>query len=122
MAKKRSENILAPPCSVELEKTVLACIVLSEEYLDSYYYLIKEELFFDETNRIIFSAVDKLVLSNKKVDLATVFAQLTAMKQVDKVPAVVLSQLSNYVSGLTNIETHIRLLQELALKRSMIYS
>jgi replicative DNA helicase len=122
MAKKRTENILAPPCSVELEKTVLACIVLSEDYLDSYYYLIKEELFFDETNRIIFSAVDKLVLSNKKVDLATVFAQLTAMKQVDKVPAIILSQLSNYVSGLTNIETHIRLLQELALKRSMIYS
>lgn len=122
MRKKKSEEILAPPCNIDLEKTVIASLMISEDILDSYYYLVKEDLFFDETNKIIFSAIDSLVSSNQKVDLATVFNRLTSMKKTDKISALTLSQLCSQATQLNNIETHIRFLQELALKRSIIYS
>lgn len=111
------------PNDEQLEQVVLGGLLLSSSEIHSVMDLLKEDLFYKEQHQLIFKAVKTLFDSNMPVDLITVVRQLRQDGNLDNIGgAYVISQLTNRVASAANLEYHIRLLTELAIRRNLILS
>ena len=125
--KKKNEDLLVQveqnmPSEADLEGIVLGAIILEGETVNEIISDFSESLFYETANKSIAEAVLKLYKNNKPIDLMTVCMELKNLGTFESVGgAYYVSSLTNRVSGVSNIKTHIKLLQEKTLQRSMIY-
>ena len=104
----------------ELEKVVIGAILLEPNCLDELGGLFTEKLFYNDANKTIARAILDLFISNEKVDLITITIKLRQMEQLDLVGgAYYVASLTNKVTGSTNIEYHVRILQQFSLARQI---
>jgi replicative DNA helicase len=101
-----------------VEQSVLGQILINSEAI---YEVAKEfhvKLFSDERNVLIASAILKLHLSNKAIDFLTLVEQLKKNGQLEQVDGIVyISSLTKNIGTTSNLEQHIRLLQQYWLAR-----
>jgi len=116
------DNTAIPkPHAQEVEEAVLGALLLEKGALEVVVDVLEETHFYKEENRIVYSAIRALFGRNAPVDALTVGQELKAQQQFDFVggyPA--LTRLTSRVSSAANIEYHVRIVVESAMKRELI--
>lgn len=109
-----------PPQDIELEKAVLGALTLDPEAIYQVSVLLRPELFYDESNRLIYGAIEKLAFEQKKIDVLTIAEQLKKSGQYRKELGLLLVGITSKMSSAAHIEIHVRILNEKWIKRNLI--
>ena len=128
MSKQKPKHIpntpkggFQPPQDGILEEVVLGSILIDRYALDKIAGDFVPNLFFNNHHVLIAEAIITLYRNNTNIDLVTVVQQLKKDGNLDGVGGYTyISHLTSKIGGTANLETHVRLLQEFALKRSLI--
>ena len=112
---------LQMPNVLDVELIVLGSILIDKTAIDRIVSDFSVNLFYEKKNRIVADAILILYRENKPIDLLTLFNKIKEQKKDEEVGGVAfISSLTNRVSTASNIEYHIRILQEEALRRNLI--
>jgi len=110
-----------PPNDNELEKAVLGAILLDTYAIDNHIADFSANMFYDSSNKIIGQCIIDLYKENTAIDMLTIVQRL---KQIDKLEqiggAYYITTLTNRVGSSSNLSFHIKILQEQALRRSLL--
>lgn len=110
-----------PPQDIELEKAILGSIILESDSCHIGMKLLKNDVFYDSINNVIFKAIENVFIRREPVDILTITSELKSLKQLDNIGgAYFLTQLTNRISSGSNTEFHCRILLQLYLKRRLI--
>lgn len=110
-----------PPQSVDVEKTILASVLLDNESLNNVLEIIDENSFYREDHRMIFSAIVSLYQRNQPADLLTVTEELKRRKQLEAAgEEVYLSELLESPAITSNVVYYARILHEKSTLRHLI--
>jgi len=116
---KVTERII--PQQLDAEKSLLGAVLISDEALADVTEIIKPQDFYDERNRIIFTAMWDLYNRHRPVDLLTVQAELKSKKLTAKAGgSAYLSELSAYVPTASHATAYAELVAEAAMRRRLI--
>lgn len=109
------------PQDIELEMVVLGSVIIEANTIDKIMGDFNVNLFYLDNHKTIANAIIELYAERKPIDLVTLAKHLQQTGKLKEVGgAVYISQLTNRVGGTGNIEYHVRLLQQEALRRSII--
>jgi len=109
------------PEANEIEQIVLGTIILEGSCMDRLIKDFSSNLFYTPKHKIIANAITDLYKESKPIDLITIVKKLQENSLVSDVGGVAyISQLTNGISSSANIEFHLRILQEEALRRNVI--
>jgi replicative DNA helicase len=109
------------PQSNEIERTVLGTIILESTCLDRLIKDFSVNLFYEPKHRILCNAIIELYKESKPVDLLTIVKKLQENSLVDESGGIAyISSLTQGIASTANVEYHIRILQEEALRRNVI--
>jgi replicative DNA helicase len=109
-----------PPHNLEAESSVLGSILLDNEVLSGLGDL-RPEMFYRESHRKIFAAVQGLSERGEPVDLVTLVDELRARKQLEDVGGIAyLAGLPDMVPTALYAEAYLRILQEKHTLRQLI--
>ncbi len=109
-----------PPHNLEAESSVLGSILLDNEVLSGLSEL-RPEMFYRESHRKIFAAVQGLSERGEPVDLVTLVDELRARKQLEDVGGIAyLAGLPDMVPTALYAEAYLRILQEKYTLRQLI--
>ena len=110
-----------PPQAIEAEQSVLGAILQNTEALHTGMEMLREEYFYLPKHRKIFASIRKLYDQSSAVDLITVPDALTNCGQLDEIGGRrYLLDLTDSVVTFANIEDHIRIVLEAAVKNQLI--
>ena len=110
-----------PPQEPDIEEIVLGGLLLDNSSIDKVMADFTPNLFFVERNFLIAEAIISLYKKNSAIDLVTIVTELKSLGFLERVGgAIYISSLTNRIASASNIEFHIRLLQEAYLKRNII--
>ncbi|RKY39879.1 MAG: replicative DNA helicase [Candidatus Omnitrophota bacterium] len=110
-----------PPQNIEAEMSVLGAMLLDKEAIPQAIEILKEDYFYQEKHRRIFSAIVSLFEQGKAVDLITLKEELKKRKWLKEVGGVsYLTTLTNVVPSSANIEEYAHIVKEKALLRGLI--
>lgn len=110
-----------PPHSIELEKAILGAIILERDALIEAGSEIKSDYFYKESHKQIADAVLDLFRLGENVDMLTVSQELKRRKKIEEVGGFFyLTELTDSVSSSAHLMNHIKLIQEMWIKREMI--
>ncbi|MBI5967585.1 MAG: replicative DNA helicase [Deltaproteobacteria bacterium] len=111
-----------PPQNLEAEVSVLGGVLLENEALNRVLEVIKEEDFYRESHRKIFSAILQLYERAEPVDLVTLCEALKKREELDGVGGIdYLNALVNSVPTAANIVYYARIVKEKSILRKVIY-
>jgi replicative DNA helicase len=127
MKSKSNSNLPAgnfgklQPQALELEEAVLGALMIDKEAINTVIDILKPESFYKIANQEIYQAIYALFSKSEPVDILTVTQELRRMAKIDLVggPAYIM-RLTNTINSAANIETHARIITELAIKRDLI--
>ncbi len=109
------------PQNTEMEEAVLGAILIDSEVMDIVAKDLSAELFYKQQNQIICEAILVLYAKNDRIDILTVTQQVKAMNKLEVVGgAYYISSLTNRMASSSNIEFHIKIIQQYSLRRSAI--
>ena len=74
-----------PPHDIQAEQAVLGSMLLDKDAVIDAIEVLREESFYREDNRMIFSAILSLYAKSEPIDLITVKSELTENGNFDKV-------------------------------------
>ncbi len=120
---KAQENNLSklPPQSLEAEEAVLGAILANPMTLSRVVESLTPESFYKPANKTIYDAILSLYAKNEAIDILTVSEYL---KGIDKLELVggraYINDLALNVITTTNIEFYAKIVQEKAIRRSLI--
>jgi replicative DNA helicase len=111
-----------PPQAIELEEAVIGAAMIDQKGLDEMFTIINSSnVFYKESHKIIFEAMQKLYSSSKNIDLLTVSNQLKSTKKLEIIGGdFTLIRLTQKVSSSAHIEYHCRIILQKYLMRELI--
>jgi replicative DNA helicase len=110
-----------PPQNLEAETSVLGAVLLENEALNRVLEILKEDDFYREAHRRIFSAILHLYEHSEPVDLITLSEVLKTRGDLDAVGGVeYLNSLVNGVPTAANISYYAKIIKEKAILRKLI--
>jgi replicative DNA helicase len=110
-----------PPQNLEAETSVLGAVLLENEALNRVLEILKEDDFYRNAHRRIFSAILHLYEHSEPVDLITLSEVLKTRGELDDVGGVeYLNSLVNCVPTAANISYYAKIIKEKALLRKLI--
>ena len=110
-----------PPQNIEAEQSVLGAMLLSSDAIDKAGEILREDDFYRQDHRVIFSAIMGLRNRGQAVDLVTVAAQLQKLGKLDAIGGTaVITALSNAVPTAANVVYHAKIVEEKSLRRHLI--
>lgn len=119
--KSEFDPMINIPRDSSLEEIVLGSILLDKYAIDKIISEFTSNLFFSFKNKDIATCIISLYKQSQPIDLVTLCKELKKTEKLEKIGgASYLSQLTTKVSSASNIEYHVKILQEEALKRSLI--
>ncbi|OGF46213.1 MAG: replicative DNA helicase [Candidatus Firestonebacteria bacterium RIFOXYC2_FULL_39_67] len=114
-------NEKLPPQNIEAEKSVIGSMLIEPEALQKVVELLKEDSFYRDSHRKIFSAVMRLFDNNQPVDLITVAEELKKNNELDRVGgAEYIAELINTVPTAANVEYYAGIVKEKSALRDLI--
>jgi replicative DNA helicase len=111
-----------PPQSIDLEEAVIGAMMIDQNGVDECLMIIKSsEVFYKESHKNIFEAIQKLHHESTPIDLLTVSGMLRKMGMLEFSGGdFYLIGLTQKISSSAHIETHSRQLLQFFVKRQMI--
>ncbi len=122
LVKSNDESLVKlPPQSIEAEEAILGAILTNPVCLNKVVEYLDSNTFYKPAHRHIYSAILKLYAENLAIDIVTVSEML---REQDKLEAVggraYINDLALAVTTTANIEYYAKIVQEKAIKRSLI--
>lgn len=110
-----------PPQNLEAESAVLGSMLIEETAISSASDILKEDDFYNDANRKIFSVISNLYAQNKAVDLIIINEELTKQGLLEDIggPAY-LTSLAAEVPTAANIEHYAKIVKEKSIQRKLI--
>ena len=110
-----------PPHDIEAEQAVIGSMLTDKEAVSSSIEVLKEEDFYREDNRIIYSAMLNLYNRAEPIDLITLKSELESMGKFEQVGGFeYLAELPEKVPTTTNVDKYINIVQEKSILRNLI--
>ena len=110
-----------PPHDIEAEQAVIGSMLTDKEAVSSSIEVLKEEDFYREDNRIIYSAMLNLYNRAEPIDLITVKSELESMGKFEKVGGFeYLAELPEKVPTTANVIKYIKIVEEKSILRNLI--
>lgn len=110
-------NELIPEQNHDLENIVIGSILMDKNVLDIVFTNLRTEDFELNANKAIFNSCLRLYTDAKPVDMVTVFQDMKANKEPDQTPHIMTC--TNKVVSTANVEYHVLLLRNKAVKRQL---
>lgn len=110
-----------PPQNIDAEEAILGAVLTNPISLTKIVDLISPESFYKPANKIIFDAVVYLFAKNQAIDIVTVSERLNESGKLDLIGGrAYINDLALNVVTTANIEYYAKIVQEKAIKRSLI--
>lgn len=110
-----------PPHDIEAEQAVIGSMFTDKEAVSSSIEVLKEEDFYREDNRLIYSAMLNLYNRAEPIDLITVKSELELMGKFEQVGGFeYLAELPEKVPTTANIAKYIKIVEEKSVLRNLI--
>ena len=110
-----------PPHDVEAEQAVIGSMLTDKDAVASSIEVLKEEDFYREDNRIIYSAMLNLYNRAEPIDLITLKSELESMGKFDQVGGFeYLAELPEKVPTTANATKYIKIVEEKSVLRNLI--
>ena len=110
-----------PPHDIEAEQAVIGSMLTDREAVSSSIEVLKEEDFYREDNRIIYSAMLNLYNRAEPIDLITVKSELESMGKFEQVGGFeYLAELPEKVPTTANAIKYIKIVEEKSELRNLI--
>lgn len=110
-----------PPQAVELEEAVLGAMMLESDIPDKLMGDFNTNLFYKAQHKIVAEAILDLYKAHSPIDILTVTKRIRELGKLEEVGgAHYISQLTNRIASSANVEFHLRILQQEALRRNII--
>lgn len=110
-----------PPHDIEAEQAILGCMLTDKDSVISAVEILKEDAFYREDNRAIYSAILSLYSRSEPIDIITVKAELTEQGNIERVGGLeYLASLPERVPTTANVEKYIKIVDEKAMLRRLI--
>jgi replicative DNA helicase len=115
------ERLKIPPHSLEAESSILGGLLLDNTAWDRLGDVISETDFYRYEHRLIFSAIQALVTSNRPADVITVFEHLQSLGKADEVGGLSqLNALAQFVPSASNIRRYAEIVRERSILRRLV--
>lgn len=110
-----------PPCDIEAEQAVIGSMLTDKEAVVSSIEFLKEEDFYREDNKIIYSAMLNLYNRAEPIDLITVKSELESMGKFEQIGGFeYLTELPGKVPTTANAIKYIKIVEEKSILRNLI--
>ena len=110
-----------PPHDVEAEQAILGCMLTDRDSVISAIEVLKEDAFYREDNKAIYSAILGLYAKSEPIDIITVKAELVENGNFERVGGLeYLASLPERVPTTANVEKYIKIVDEKAMLRNLI--
>lgn len=111
------------PHNIEAEQSVLGCILIDTSAQADILGIVKEEDFYTETHRNIYSVMTKIYQKSIPVDFITLSDQLDKDKLLDKVGGLsYITTLTNAVPSAVNFKYYCDIIKADSVRRKLISS
>ena len=110
-----------PPHDVEAEQAILGSMLIDKDAVINAIEVLKEEDFYREDNKTIYSAMLSLYARSEPIDIITVKSELTQIGKFETVGGLeYLASLPDKVPVVSNIENYIQIVEEKSILRKLI--
>ena len=110
-----------PPHDIEAEQAILGSMLTDKDAVISAIEVLKEEDFYREDNKIIYSAIINLYNRAEPIDIITVKNELTSMGKFEQVGGLeYLAELPDKVPTTANAMKYIKIVEEKSTLRNLI--
>ena len=110
-----------PPHDIEAEQAILGSMLMDKDAVISALEKLKEEDFYREDNKEIFSAIFSLYSKSLPIDVVTVKSELVEMGSFERVGGFeYLAALPDKVPTTANVERYIKIVEEKSMLRRLI--
>ena len=111
------------PHNLEAERSILGAVILDNHTLNAAVEKLRPDDFFLPQHRLIFTQMVQLAEKQEAIDTITLMEDLTRRNELEAAGGIAyLSQLTDGLPRLTNVEYYARIVKEKAVLRSLIYS
>ena len=116
-----SKGMLPPQC-LDIEKAVLAAMLISNEGLnDALSVISSPDVFYNEQNRLVCEGIMSLYATGNPVDMLTVSAELRRLGKLDLAGGdFYLIQLTQQIASAAHVEYHSRIVLQKYMARQVI--
>ena len=112
-----------PPHDIEAEQAILGSMLTDKDAVISTIEFLKEEDFYREDHKTIYSAILNLYSKAEPIDIITVKAELSSLGKFEKVGGIeYLAGLPEKVPTTANVEKYIKIVEEKSTLRRLIKS
>ncbi|MEJ5993466.1 replicative DNA helicase [Pedobacter sp. Du54] len=122
-AKRTNLNTMGkiPPQAIDFEEAILGALMLEKDAMVNIASLLKPDAFYQESNKKIFEAIQRLYNRSHPIDIMTVTAEMRQLGTLELVGGpFYITNLTNRVASAANIEYHCFVLQQKFLQRELI--
>lgn len=110
-----------PPQNIEAEMALLGSMLLEEDAIGQVLETVREDSFYKEAHKKIFSAIVRLYQEERSIDLVTLTDLLKKEGILEEVGNVsYLTSLASFVPTAANVEQYARIIREKRILRSLI--
>jgi replicative DNA helicase len=111
------------PHNIEAEQAILGCVLIDMQAQSDILSYLKEDDFYSQAHKDIFSSMVKIYQSSRPVDFVTITDQLDKDKILDKVGGIeYITTLTNTVPSAANFKHYCNIVKGDSLRRKLIYS
>lgn len=111
------------PHNLEAERSILGAVILDNHTLNAAVEKLRPEDFFLPQHRLIFTQMVQLAEKQQAIDTITLMEDLTRRNELEAAGGIAyLSQLTDGLPRLTNVDHYARIVKEKAVLRNLIYS
>lgn len=121
--KKVNKNLLVDmPHSVEAEQALLGCIILDNRIQVEVAANLNADDFYLETHKIIFSAMNDLIIKNQPVDMVVLADTLDTEGNLEQIGGVeYLAQLADFMPSTANYKSYFDIVKNDSMRRKLIF-
>ena len=115
------EVVKVPPHDTEAEQAVIGSMLTDKDAIISAIEVLKEEDFYREDNKTIYSAILNLYNRAEPVDIITLKAELSSLGKLEAVGGLeYLAELPDKVPTTANVDKYIKIVEEKSLLRNLL--
>lgn len=110
-----------PPQNIEAEMATLGAMLLDDKVIPEILEIIREDFFYKEEHKLIFSTIVSLFDNNHKTDILTVSEDLSKKTLLEKIGGTAyLTNLADFVPTSANAVHYARIVKEKGILRFLI--
>ena len=110
-----------PPHDIEAEQAVLGSMMLDKDAVIASLEVLKEDDFYREDNKAVFSSISSLYSKNEPIDLITVKKELIENGNFERIGGIeFIASLPSKVPTTANIDKYINIVKEQSMRRTLI--